>query len=171
LEASVPFAKSSGYAAVAGNAAKLNGHVSSTSGKAGTIPVVGKNGQLPAKLLTAGSGGAAGTAGPPGPAGAAGPPGPAGISGYQVVTETKAVGSLNPAYGTDHADCPTGKNVLGGGATLTTTDGSDTAIIQLEQTYPVGGKSWAANWDVPKGVPGGPGLLVTIYAICANVST
>src|SRR5579871_5392120 len=63
LEASVPFAKTSGYAAAAGNAAKLNGHASSTSGKAGTIPVVGKNGKLPTSL------GAVGPQGPAGPAG------------------------------------------------------------------------------------------------------
>lgn len=55
LAAVVPFAKT------AGNAQKLNGHRSSVAGAPGTIPVVGKNGKLPAAV------GAVGPPGPPGP--------------------------------------------------------------------------------------------------------
>jgi hypothetical protein len=75
-----PFAKKAGFATSAGNAAKLNGHRSTLSGARGTIPVVGKNGKLPAGI---GAVGPQGPAGPPGPAGSGvsgggAPSGPAG---------------------------------------------------------------------------------------------
>jgi len=62
----VPFAKQ------AGNAAKLNGHRSTLSGAARTIPVVGANGKLPASL---------GAIGPQGPQGPQGPKGERGLQG------------------------------------------------------------------------------------------
>ncbi|HKP18500.1 MAG TPA: hypothetical protein VJT84_08475 [Gaiellaceae bacterium] len=66
LRAVVPFAKT------AGNAQKLNGHRAALSGAPGTIPVIGRNGKLPARI------GAVGPKGPAGPPGPAGPGGPAG---------------------------------------------------------------------------------------------
>ena len=77
IAAVVPFAKQ------AGNAAKLNGHRSSLTGARGTIPVVGKNGKLPASLGGVGPQGPAGPAGPKGERGPKGDPGPIGPSdGY-----------------------------------------------------------------------------------------
>jgi hypothetical protein len=74
LAATVPFAKTSGFAKVAGNSAKLNGRPSTLSGAPGTIPVVGKDGKLPAGV------GAVGPRGPQGERGLPGPAGPAGAS-------------------------------------------------------------------------------------------
>jgi hypothetical protein len=66
LTAVVPFAKNAGYAKTAGNALRLDGHRSASSGAPATIPVVGPDGKLPA------SPGAVGPTGPQGPPGAAG---------------------------------------------------------------------------------------------------
>jgi len=66
----VPFAKQ------AGNAAKLNGHRSTLSGAARTIPVVGANGKLPASLGAIGPQGLQGERGPKGEKGDQGGIGP-----------------------------------------------------------------------------------------------
>jgi hypothetical protein len=65
------------FAKQAGNAAKLNGHRSSVTGAAGTIPVVGPNGKLPTSL------GAVGPQGPAGPKGDRGAKGEKGDKGDQ----------------------------------------------------------------------------------------
>ncbi len=67
-----PFARTAGFARLADNSNKLNGHRSTLRGLAGTIPVVGANGKLPASI---------GAVGPQGPAGAAGPKGDRGPAG------------------------------------------------------------------------------------------
>lgn len=72
LTAAVPFAKTAGFAKIAGNSAKLNGRRSALSGAPGTIPVVGKDGKLAASL---------GAVGPRGPQGERGPQGPTGSAG------------------------------------------------------------------------------------------
>jgi hypothetical protein len=72
LAAAVPFAKTANFAKQAGNAAKLNGHRSALTGARGTIPVIGRNGKLPASL---------GAIGPQGPAGPKGDRGPQGLIG------------------------------------------------------------------------------------------
>ncbi len=79
-----PFAKKAGYATVAGNAARLNGHRSSVAGGAGTIPVLDRNGKLPPSVGAAGPKGPTGPRGPQGPqghTGARGSPGPKGPKG------------------------------------------------------------------------------------------
>ena len=65
----VPFAKSAGFAKLSGNAAKLNGRRSTLSGAPGTIPVVGKDGKLPAEIGAVGPRGLQGERGLQGPAG------------------------------------------------------------------------------------------------------
>jgi hypothetical protein len=61
VSAVVPFAKSANYAKLAGNSSKLNGRKSTVKGAPGTIPVVGKDGKLPASLGAVGPQGPAGT--------------------------------------------------------------------------------------------------------------
>jgi hypothetical protein len=80
IHAVPPFAKTASFAKFAGNASKLNGRKSTLSGAPGTIPVVGRNGKLPASIGTVGPQGPQGPAGPRGPAG---PTGPAGASGAE----------------------------------------------------------------------------------------
>ena len=82
----VPFAQEAATAKVAVNALRLNGHASSASGAPGTIPVVGKNGRLPARLTTLAAQGSKGAGGLQGPQGAQGPQGlqgPQGVQGKQ----------------------------------------------------------------------------------------
>lgn len=71
IHAVPPFAKTAGYAKFAGNASKLNGRASTLSGAPGTIPVVGRDGKLPASI---------GAVGLPGPKGDGGPKGDKGDS-------------------------------------------------------------------------------------------
>lgn len=68
-----PFAKTSGFAKLAGDSKQLNGHRSTLRGLPGTIPVVGTNGKLPVSI---GAIGPQGTAGPKGDRGLQGPVGP-----------------------------------------------------------------------------------------------
>lgn len=50
IQAVPPFAKTANFAKFAGNASKLNGRKSTLKGAPGTIPVVGRDGKLPASI-------------------------------------------------------------------------------------------------------------------------
>jgi hypothetical protein len=90
-----PFARTSGFARLAGNSNKLNNHRSTLRGLPGTIPVVGANGKLPASI------GAVGPQGPAGPAGTAGAKGDRGPAGP---TNGAATAIANPNAYTNMAD-------------------------------------------------------------------
>ena len=124
----------------------------------------------------AGNDGASGPAGPAGPAGPtgstgstgpAGPTGAAGVSGYQVVTTNV------PAGGTlvsGHADCPSGKVVIGGGSSMFGTinqGGADGTGPHVWQSYP-NGSSWQVDMEASASYSGLYGM--TVYAVCANAS-
>jgi hypothetical protein len=70
-----PVAKKAGYADVAANALRLNGHRASTTGTPLTIPVLNGQGKLPASIGAVGPRGSQGAAGSQGPAGPQGPRG------------------------------------------------------------------------------------------------
>jgi hypothetical protein len=176
LVAAVPFAKNAGRAKVADNATKLNGRKSALSGAPGTIPVIGKNGKLPASIAAVGPEGPQGPKGDTGPKGdrgekgdkgdkgAAGAPG---MSGYQVVTAASTADKNQSKEAT--AYCPTGKRPVGGGATHSTllyaTPGG---LLAIEESWPYINQAWqvrarasvalAAEWRL------------TAYAICVNVA-
>jgi hypothetical protein len=112
------------------NAGKLNGHTSSTSPKAGQIPVVKKNGKLAASLGAVGPqgaqgpGGAQGSPGPAGPSGAAGSAGPSGPSGPSGTFDTSKLSVQLASLGTIPATsnsmivditCPSGGHAISGG--------------------------------------------------------
>ena len=108
----VPFAKSAGFATLAGNAQKLNGRKSTLSGAPGTIPVVASTGKLPASIGAVGPQGPKGEKGDKGDKGQKGDPGAPGLSGYQIVSASTTAA---PNTTTGHsALCPAGKKVLGG---------------------------------------------------------
>jgi len=158
LRATVPqFAKTAGYAKFAGNSSQLNGRKSTLAGTAGSIPVVGKDGKLPASI------GAVGPAGPAGAKGAPGAPGVPGISGYEVVTMTRTFPVSTSTGGT--ASCPSGKSLLGGGVTITLTNGGfSNSKIESSGPDPSKPDTWTASF-VTSGLP----EVARVTAICAEV--
>jgi hypothetical protein len=148
------YAKTAGYAKIAGNAALLNGHKAAASGAPGTVVVVGAAGKLPTSI---------------GAVGPAGPAGPAGLSGYEIVSHDTAL----PANATilaagAEADCPSGKKVLGGSVTVHKTDGGSRGDWQQTSEHPAAdGSGWLAT--IATGSPVGSNTVATVEAICATV--
>jgi Collagen triple helix repeat (20 copies) len=110
-----------------------------------------------------------GTPGAPGAPGAAGAPGAPGVSGYIPIPSTSAPQSDSSELQT--ATCPTGKTVLGGGYSISTTDPGDAGKVVAVASSPSGTSAWQVQAQV---VPGAPALtstwLVTANAICATVA-
>ncbi len=124
LAAVVPFAKTSGYARFAGDSSKLNGRRSTLAGAPGTIPVVGRNGRLPAAIGAVGPQGPQGAQGLRGPKGDRGEKGPKGDKGEKgdagatTVVLRRTSYTLAPngsAFGASVA-CEPGERALSGGA-------------------------------------------------------
>jgi collagen triple helix repeat protein len=118
----------------------------------------------------AGDDGEIGPRGIPGPRGQQGQPGQQGspgISGYEIVTTTQTTTDIAPFTWFD-ASCPTGKKVLGGGASVR----GDTAAISeawvVNQDFPAGNSGWTGVFDFLN--PGQASIVLTVYAICANVN-
>ena len=174
VSGSIPaFAKTAGFATSAGTAQKLSGHAASTSGKPGTILVIGKTGKLPAAIVpgTGTGSAAAGATGPAGPQGATGAAGPGGISGFQIVTNVDSRPGVLGGVGGDGATCPAGKTVLGGGGEVTRVDGSGSGNTRvITNSWPAGDNGWSVSWYSSSGATD-PGIKVTVYAICATVAT
>jgi hypothetical protein len=145
----VPFAKSAGYAKLAGNAQKLNGRRSTLSGASGTIPVVGPSGKLPASI------GAVGPQGPKGDKGSKGDQGSPGLAAVEVVRTTATVPA--GAFGGTTANCPSGKTVLGGGVN-TANKG-----VLTTTSRPLSGQ-WEGRAFNETAAP----QLIEIYAVCAT---
>ncbi|MGH7540526.1 MAG: hypothetical protein ACRELC_05975 [Gemmatimonadota bacterium] len=176
LAAAVPFAKSAGFAKVAGNAKKLNGRRSTLAGSPGTIPVIGRNGKLPASIGAVGSAGPEGRQGAKGDPGqkgekgdkgSTGPEGPPGMSGWEVVTASSTADKNLSKEAT--AYCPTGKKPVGGGAFHSLLAyAAPGGLLAIEESWPYINQAWrvrarasvalAAEWRL------------TAYAICVNVA-
>jgi hypothetical protein len=103
-----------------------------------------------------------GPAGPSGPAGPAGPAGAAGISGREAVFGTSFNDSSS--FKTATATCPTGKNVIGGGATIAPT-GAGVAVA-LQGSYLNGASGWIASAREIEAYSGSWNLNVVVY--CAT---
>jgi hypothetical protein len=179
-----PFAKTAGYARFAGDATKLNGRRSTLAGAPGTIPVVGKNGKLPASIGAVGLQGPAGPRGPagpigpkgltgstgsPGPQGPLGPQGPAGLAGSSGVSGwTYVVVPLTltaPSDGSKTAPCPPGTKPLGGGWSVATGDDPD---FTIRESAPSG--AVPNGWDIIARNTGTSHTITAyVWAICASV--
>jgi hypothetical protein len=184
LAASVPpFAKTAGYAKLAGNSAQLNGRKSTLKGSPGTIPVVGRDGKLPASIGAVGlqgpkgdpgakgtpgprgTAGAEGESGPTGPKGPPGPPGPRGVSGWTfVVVQRNLPGSPSHTANEFAAACPAGTKALGGGMTVGT--GADPRQVNVYMNGPNG---QATGWIVGAQNAGSATVSAFVWAICASV--
>ena len=184
-----PFAKTSGYAKLAGNSTKLNGHASALSGAPGTILVVGGSGKLPESVGAVGpqgpqgpkgdkgdrgtkgdkgdrgSKGDKGSSGPPGPPGPAGARGPSGVSGWTYVT--RGITITPHEQKTWSVPCPAGTKALGGG--VVGSRGLPDANTQITQDGPDG---LATGWLVSVYNDAGANLTLSYYAwvICASVA-
>lgn len=103
-----------------------------------------------------------GPAGPQGPVGPQGPPGPPGLSGYLRVAGSTITIAGNTT-GAAFADCPAGRQVLGGG--LEIVEGNVTGVHPA-QSYPSSDTRWSigiANGDLPQ-------VKVRVVAVCAFVA-
>lgn len=108
--------------------------------------------------------------GPKGDKGDRGPAGPVGISGYEIVTVAQTSGAATTAFfGGQAATCPSGKKVLGGGASVVSTGGSVTGGYNVLQDGPSGDNGWLAVFSISN-PPGFGAFVRTVYAICAKVS-
>ena len=162
-----PFAKTAGYARFAGDSTKLNGRKSTLAGAAGTIPVVGANGKLPASLGTVGPQGAKGDKGDKGDRGATGAAGPAGLAGVHVV-EATATRSTPTTLEFVTASCPTGETVLGGGGLIQQYNASGfVGLIPLAASTP-SGNSWFTEM-ASSSVAGS--VVLHAYAVCAKTNS
>jgi len=96
-----------------------------------------------------------------GPQGMMGTPGPPGVSGVEIATVTQSI-TINGTPVTVRADCPTGKQVLGGGFSHVPTDPSATFQTIAQNDYPSSPTSWTVT------VASGFVIVttITVYAIC-----
>jgi hypothetical protein len=117
-----------------------------------------------------------GTTGNTGPTGATGTTGAPGLSGLQTVTLASVNNSISPKEAA--VLCPAGKRVIGGGASLlggsVASGPTDlAATVALKSSRPLtlaSGDAWTARAEeIAPGFDGNWSL--TIYAICANVTT
>jgi hypothetical protein len=141
-------------------------------GPMGPQGVVGPDG-APGPMGIPGPSGPRGAPGPPGPEGPPGPHGdrgPAGISGVQVVT------ARIPPNGFDSespkqviAQCPSGKRVIGTGASIEGTNGDLAGLVALQEIAPVRRDARGRAVEVGQGTDVRWALIV--FAFCAAEST
>lgn len=98
-----------------------------------------------------------------GPQGAAGTNGTNGVSGYERMVSSTVISS-GASWGL-HADCSSGKKVLGGG--YLAFDGADITVSQPD-TDGLGGGVFVDDWYV-QALPTTTGT-VQVFALCATVS-
>jgi hypothetical protein len=109
-----------------------------------------------------------GATGATGATGAIGLRGPAGISGRQIVSVTTVEDS--ETFKEDIAECPAGKVVFGGGATIETEElGEVINSIAIDGSSPLeGGTGWIAG--AHEHDPTAEEWSLRIFAICGNAS-
>jgi hypothetical protein len=150
-------AKKAGTAKAAANAAAVNGIQASRTPTPNMLLPLDANGKLPSSI------GAVGPVGPVGPAGRVGPTGPVGVSGEQFVTADS--GSNSNTVKSQSVSCPSGKNVIGGGAAVNTTSNT-LAITRSSPSSDL--KSWTAQAQETAAFAGN--WRVSVYALCATVA-
>jgi hypothetical protein len=145
------FAKRAGkadVAAAAADAAKVNGIEASRTPTPNKLLPLDANGKLPSSI---------------GAVGPTGPQGPPGVSGLTLVTAES--GSNSNTVKSQSVSCPSGKRLLGGGASVNTTSNS----LAITRSSPSGDlKTWTAEAQETAAFAGN--WRVTAYAICATVT-
>ena len=130
-------------------------------GPIGPVGPVGPTGPV-GPIGPVGPMGPQGLQGDPGPQGLQGIQGPAGISGLEIVTADS--GTLNTDIIYEYAECPAGKQVLGGGFS---TAGNNLGVTVAENG-PVGSNRWLAHLGQNDRVA--RLWSVQAFAICAYVA-
>ena len=131
--------------------------VDGAPGAKGDTGVAGKDG-------TNGTNGIDGAPGEKGDKGDTGATGPAGISAWEIVSATSSNDSTSPK--TITMSCTGSKKLLGGGASISLTDGE----VMLLYSYPsAAGHVWNAKADESESTS--EKWTITAYAICANVES
>jgi hypothetical protein len=69
---------------------------------------------------------------------------------------------------TGTVDCPAGRVLLGGGATATTNQTSNSARFALQSSAPVDADTWRGIAVVTTTLAGGQAVTVRPYAICTT---
>jgi hypothetical protein len=164
--AAVPaFAKTAGFAKSAGNSSKLNGHKSSITGVPGTIPVIGKDGKLPASIGAVGQQGQQGAAGAKGDKGDKGENGDNGAT--HVVVRRSEFSSPSSGQISGSANCVgAGERATGGGYDA---GGNGANIIVFHsQPSPATQGATPTGWDVLMAVSGSTHAVLTVYVVCAS---
>lgn len=156
-EAIPPLAKKANFAA---NAGAVNGIRASRTPRPNQLVPLGPDAHFPASV---------GAIGPPGPVGPRGDAGLPGLSGLLAVSVSSGADSSSPKTST--ATCPSGKRVLGGGATIV---GGGPGGPAITQSQPVGGDAASANaWTATAYEVGSytPSWRLIAYALCASVAS
>ena len=150
-------ARKAARADVAANSSAVNGIQASRTPTPNMLLPLDANGKLPSSI------GAVGPAGPKGATGATGLQGPPGVSGEVLVTADS--GSNSNTVKSQSVSCPSGKQLLGGGASVNTTSNS-LAITRSSPSADL--KTWTAEAQETAAFAGN--WRVTAYAICATVT-
>jgi hypothetical protein len=145
------FAKRAGkadVAAAAANAGTVNGIEASRTPTPNKLLPLDANGKLPSSI---------------GAVGPAGPQGPPGVSSLTLVTADSS--SNSNTVKSQSVSCPSGKRLLGGGASVNTTSNS----LAITRSSPSGDlKTWTAEAQETSAFAGS--WRVSAYAICATVT-
>ena len=161
IHAVPPFAKTAGYAKFAGDSTKLNGRRSTFAGIPGSIPVVGRNGKLPASI---------GAVGPQGPQGERGLKGDKGDQGATGISELETVSATSPSSSLDSRtfglSCPAGKVMLGGGAGIGPYTFGEALVSNVPTGKPASG-IYAVAYET---TPTTNDWYINITLICAKVA-
>ncbi len=112
--------------------------------------------------LSTGPVGPAGAPGAVGATGAVGPQGTPGVSGLEIVSTQSANDSTVAKILS--ANCPAGKQLLGGGARIVGAAGS----VAVDESYPLTATQWRAT--ATEVVATGANWYVNAYAICGTVA-
>jgi hypothetical protein len=168
IHAVPPFAKTASYAKFAGNASKLNGRKSTLSGAPGTIPVVGRNGKLPASIGTVRPQGPKGDAGAKGDKGLKGDPGDKGTDSTTRIVLVRVFGNnATPGQVSQAtATCGSGERLIGGGAENISVGAVKKPILQSFPTGPVGAAP--TGWFVQALNDDTTGVTAVARALCAS---
>jgi hypothetical protein len=177
------FAKKAGFATKAGkaeNAAKVDGFSASAAPRPNRLLALDETGKLPMSVGAVGlrgpagpegdagatgvqgSTGAEGALGAPGVKGDTGSQGLPGISGHQIVSDT--VSGVSNTFSLT-VPCPGGKQVLGGGASVTDNFGK----TFVKRAYPSSGTAFFGQSGTVAN-EASVSQTLSVYAVCAVVS-